>query len=49
MYAEFSYLVDSIFKQHMYAMFTFLLINGILQSIVISLLAMVQTYMQLSY
>ena len=45
MYAEFTYLVDSIFRQHMYAMFGFLLINGILQSIVISLLSVVQTYM----
>lgn len=49
MYAEFTYLVDSIFKQHMYAMFTFLLINAVLQAIVVSLLSMVQTYMQLSY
>ena len=30
MFAEFTYLVDSIFKQHMYAMFGFLLINAIL-------------------
>jgi len=30
MYAEFSYLLDSIFRSHMYAMFGFLLINFIL-------------------
>jgi len=49
MYAEFSYLVDSVFKQHMYAMFGFLLINAFLQVIVIALLSIVQTYMQLCY
>ncbi len=49
MYAEFSYLVDSIFKSHMYAMFGFLLLNFILQVIIIGLLSVLQTYMQLCY
>ena len=49
MYAEFSYLFDSIFRAQMYAMFGFLLINLILQIAIISLLSILQTYMQLSY
>lgn len=49
MYAEFTYLVDSIFKSHMYAMFGFLLLNFVLQGVTIALLSCVQTYMQLSY
>lgn len=49
MYAEFTYLVDSIFKSHMYAMFGFLLLNFALTLIIIALLACFQTYMQLSY
>jgi len=49
MYAEFSYVMESVFKQHIYAMFGFLFINAILQTIVISLLSVVQTYMQLCY
>ena len=48
-YAEFSYLIDSIFKSHMYAMFSFLLLNFILQVLIISLLSCIQTYMQLCY
>ena len=44
-YAEFAYLIDSIFKSHMYAMFGFLLINFALQVVIISLLSIVQTYM----
>ena len=49
MYAEFSYLIDSVFRSHMYAMFGFLLINFILQVMIISLLSILQTYMQLCY
>lgn len=49
MYAEFTYLVDSIFKSHMYAMFGFLLLNFVLTVIVIALLACFQTFLQLSY
>lgn len=49
MYAEFSYLFDSIFKAQMYAMFGFLLLNLILQIAIISLLSILQTYMQLCY
>ena len=41
MYAEFSYLIDSVFRSHMYAMFGFLLINLILQVIIIGLLSVV--------
>lgn len=48
-YAEFSYLLDSIFKSHMYAMFGFLLVNFILQVLIIGLLSCIQTYMQLCY
>ena len=39
MYAEFSYLVDSVFRSRMYAMFGFLLLNFILQVLIISLLS----------
>ena len=49
MYAEFSYLVDSIFKSHMYAMFGFLFTNLILLVVIVALLSIVQTYMQLCY
>ena len=49
MYAEFTYLFDSVFKSHMYAMFGFLLLNFVLQVVIIALLACLQTYMQLSY
>ena len=45
MYAEFSYLFDSIFKSHMYSMFGFLMINLTLQIAIISLLSILQTYM----
>ena len=45
MYAEFSYLFDSIFRAQMYAMFGFLLLNLILQIAIISLLSILQTYM----
>ena len=48
-YAEFSYLLDSIFKAHIYAMFGFLLINFLLQVMIICLLSCIQTYMQLCY
>ena len=44
-YAEFGYLMESIFRSHIYAMFGFLLINLILQVIVISLISIVQTYL----
>ena len=47
MYAEFSYLIDSVFRSRMYAMFGFLLFNFILQVLIISLLSVLQTYMQL--
>jgi len=47
MYAEFSYLIDSMFRSHMYAMFGFLLVNFLLQMMIISLLSILQTYMQL--
>ena len=49
MYAEFTYLFDSVFKSHMYAMFGFLLLNFVLQVIIIALLACFQTYLQLSH
>jgi len=49
MYAEFNYLIDSIFRSHMYAMFGFLLLNFLLQAIIISLLSILQTYMQLCH
>lgn len=39
MYAEFSYLVDSIFRHHMYAMFGFLLLNFCMLVVVIALLS----------
>ena len=46
-YVEFSYLVSSIFRHHMYAMFGFLLMNLLLLVVVVSLLSILQTYMQL--
>mmetsp|Transcript_47326 Transcript_47326/g.62610 ORF Transcript_47326/g.62610 Transcript_47326/m.62610 type:complete len:262 (-) Transcript_47326:72-857(-) len=49
MYAEFSYLLDSVFRSHMYAMFGFLLLNMIMQVLIVSLLAILQTYVQLCY
>ena len=48
-YAEFSYLIDSVFRSRMYAMFGFLLFNILLQILTISLLAILQTYLQLCY
>lgn len=39
MYAEFNYLLDSIFRSHMYAMFGFLLLNFLMQAVIISLLS----------
>ncbi len=48
-YAEFSYLLDSIFRANWYAMFGFLLLNLIMQAIMIALLSVVATYMQLCY
>lgn len=47
--AEFRYVWESIWSQWMYAMFGFLLINFLLMAVVISLLAIVQIYLQLSY
>jgi len=44
-YAEFSYLVDSIFKNQIYAMFGFLLLNFLMLVMVIALLSCLQTYM----
>ena len=49
MYAEFSYVLDSVFRSRMYAMFGFLLVNFVLQLVIISLLAILQTYIQLCY
>lgn len=46
-YVEFSYLVGSIFRHHMYAMFGFLLLNLLLLVIVVTMLSILQTYMQL--
>ena len=48
-FAEFRYIWESVWSQYMYAMFGFLLINFLLMAGVISLLAIVQIYMQLSY
>jgi|FrelakmetLWP11LW_1041352.scaffolds.fasta_scaffold317794_2 hypothetical protein len=49
MYAELSYLVDSVFKGHWYAMFIFLFIETLLLIVVIGLLSVISTYMQLCY
>lgn len=49
MYAEFGYLIDSVFKSSMYSMFGFLLVDCVLLLLVVALLCVVQTYMQLCY
>ena len=49
MYAEFSYLLDSIFRANWYAMFGFLLLNLLTLIITIALLSILTTYMQLCY
>ena len=48
-FTEFRYIWESVWSQYMYAMFGFLLLNFLLMAGVISLLAIVQIYMQLSY
>lgn len=48
MYAEFSYLLDSIFRDNWYAMFGFLLLNLLMQVVIIGLISIIATYMQLS-
>ena len=47
-YVEFMYLVDSVFRHHIYAMFGFLLLNLVMHAVIISLLSIISTYKQLS-
>jgi len=49
MYAEFTYLFESIFRSRMYAMFGFLVLNMLLLIVIIALLSIISTYMQLCY
>lgn len=47
-FAEFQYVMKSMWREYMYAMFGFLFINLHLLVIVVSLLSIVYTYVQLN-
>jgi len=48
-FVEFKYIWESVWGQYMYGMFGFLTISFLLMAVVISLLSMVQIYLQFSY
>ena len=48
-FTEFKYLIESVWRNQMYAMFGFLLVNFLLHSVVVAMLSVVQTYFTLCY
>ena len=48
-FTEFKYLIESVWRNQMYAMFGFLFVNFLLHAVTTCLLAVVQTYLTLSY